>query len=297
MSNIGLLPLLLFFSLTHHTLDVPPSWFCLLSTGIHLTCTSLLFSYTLSPISSFFFLTLALSPLTYLDPWLLLDIIFLCFHLLDAAPPPVTGMPPHSPAAPVAWLPLLGAVLCWRGLEWEFKGVAGGTDCTAVQTSGWPESTHWPIGHVTHAAAHVAKTRVWVGHVCLHRVWMRSYVAYRHRWAQRGLNKTEAVTSLLLPNTKRKCLLTVATHASTCLFISTKRCFLFVFFKSHNEPRPTRTNIPALAASQSARARHYTHRQKHWRILIWATGQTQLNHPPIIWGYWIQRRRRRGRKK
>lgn len=78
-----------------------------------------------------FFLTLPLSSLTYLLPWLLLNILFLCFHLLDAAPPLLTGLTLYSPAAPIVCHYAVPPC-AWRGLEWEFKGAAEGTDCTAL---------------------------------------------------------------------------------------------------------------------------------------------------------------------
>lgn len=237
MSNSGLLPLL-FFSLTHHTLHVHPSWFSLLS-----TCTSLLFSYILSPTSSLFFLTLPLSSLTYLLPWLLLNILFLCFHLLDAAPPLLTGLTLYSPAAPIVCHYAVPPC-AWRGLEWEFKGAAEGTDCTAL-----------PNIRLTRVCPLASRSRdtpqpTWrntsVGGTCVLASCMDEILC--SLWAQMSAAKTEqdrgcdgsTQASLLLSDKKRKHLLAVATHVSTSVFISLKRCSLKkISKKSQNEQRPT----------------------------------------------------------
>lgn len=174
MPNIGLLPSLHVFSLTHHSLD-------LCSYQCFSVSVSLLLTFT-PPAPSSMFCHSPFFPNTHTFYPHTLASLFVTHHLRPILPPPVCSSSslsrddgtcpsrPHSPTqVATATAPVPPRVLCDTGrrgwMAWELIGgrrVAEGTDCMALQTSGWPErepgGCPLALSHVTRCSPH-GKTR------------------------------------------------------------------------------------------------------------------------------------------
>lgn len=197
----------------------------------------------------------------------------------DAAcplPPPQSDTSCHCAALTLPWVPCDAKSRCmtkWglkQGLE-EALCMHGTANSDQDKEAGYPLAPSLTWYAATHMAKHERGLDMWIRVVYgWHPMLPTGTDECSEDWTREGLWWQHAAASLLVRH-ERKAVLFFSFTMTTDQYAPT-----FLLQQHFKVPQPDIT---------------HTVRQNYWHTLIWAMGQTELNHSLIIRGYWIQRKR------